>query len=265
MNQTFINYDLLESFPADSFIAKKPYSWHDFQRLLTPAGFKALYEDFPPLALFERHSGMERVYGQRPHNRYYLAYEQSVYAREQADDNRGTIKHADLPTAWREFMDELATSARYQNFIKRLFQVPEFEVRYAWHVGVTHSEVSPHVDGAKKIGTHIFYFNTSEDWQPEWGGATLVLGGKQTTAMNPDFADFANVEEAQIVDNHSFLFRNGAQSWHGVRALACPAGRYRRLFNVIFEFPSGPQPRATSRLDAVKNLFRRRQAAPADM
>jgi len=222
MNQTFINYDLLESFPANSFIAKKPYPWHDFQRLLTSEGFKALSEEFPPLAMFERHSGMERVYGQRPHNRYYLAYEQSVYAHAEASKDQGTIKRAELPPAWQAFMDELATSERYRNFIQRLFQVSAFEVRYAWHVGVTNSEVSPHVDGTKKIGTHIFYFNTSEDWRPEWGGATLVLGSKRTPAMNPDFDDFADVEAAQIVDNHSFLFRNSAQSWHGVKALTCP-------------------------------------------
>ena len=105
--------------------------------------------------------------------------------------------------------------------------------------------MSPHVDSAKKIGTHIFYFNTSEDWRPEWGGATLVLGGKRTPAMNPDFDDFTDVEAAQIIDNRSFLFRNSAQSWHGVRALTSPAGSYRQLFNVIFEFPAEPQPRPT--------------------
>ena len=264
MNQTFINYDLLESFPANSFIAKKPYPWNDFQQLLTPEGFAALYENFPPLAVFEQHSGMERVYGQRPHNRYYLAYEQSVYANNRADEDQGTIRHSDLPAAWQAFMDELATSERYLNFIKRLFQVSKFEVRYAWHIGVTDSEVSPHVDGAKKIGTHIFYFNTSADWKPEWGGATLVLGGKQTPAMNPDFDAFASVEAAQIVDNRSFLFRNGEHSWHGVKALTCPAESSRRLFNVIFELPAGTQPRAASRLDAIKKLFRR-NAAPAGM
>jgi len=265
MGRTFIDYALLESFPADSFISKKPFPWHDFHRVLTPEGFAALSESFPPLDLFEQHSGMERVYGQRPHNRYYLAYEQSVYARNRADEGQGTIRHAELPAVWQAFMDELATSEGYLNFIKRLFQVSEFAVRYAWHVGVTNSEVSPHVDGAPKIGTHIFYFNTSADWKPEWGGATLVLGGKRTPAMNPDFDAFVSVEAAQIVDNRSFLFRNGEHSWHGVKALTCPAGSSRRLFNVIFEFPAGTQPRAASRLNAIKKLFRRRDAAPAGM
>lgn len=255
MKQQFINYDLLAEFAPQSFISKQPYPWHDFHRLLTPEGFAALYETFPSLSLFERHSGMERVHGQRPHNRYYLAYEESVYKHDAGQREDGTIKHNELPETWQMFMDELATSERYQNFVKQMFQVPEFEMRYAWHVGVKDSEVSPHVDGIKKIGTHIFYFNTSEDWKPAWGGATLVLADKQTDAMNPDFSDFTGVEAAQITDNHSFLFRNGEQSWHGVKALMCPEGSYRRLFNVIFEFPETSGKATSSPLGALKRLF----------
>ena len=40
-----------------------------------------------------------------------------------------------------------------------------------------------------------------------------------------------------IRDNRSFLFKNTADAWHGVRALTCPANSYRRLFNVVFETP----------------------------
>ncbi|MDQ3258049.1 MAG: 2OG-Fe(II) oxygenase [Acidobacteriota bacterium] len=263
MKQEFINYELLENFAPNVFLSKPPYPWHDFHRFLTPEGFAALYENFPPLDVFEVHSDMERVYGQRPHNRYYLAYEESVYARAQAGNgNKGTVKQANLPEAWRMLMDEFETSERYRNFIKRLFQVSEFQVRYAWHVGVTNSEVSPHVDGDKKIGTHIFYFNTSEDWNPAWGGATLVLGSKLTSAMNPDFNDFTAAEAAQITDNHSFLFRNGPHSWHGVKPLTCPEGSYRRLFNVIFEVPEKSEKAVASPLSAIKRLFRGRRTQP---
>ena len=120
-------------------------------------------------------------------------------------------------------MDELESSEEYHGFVRRALGVPAFSTRYAWHVGSHGSEVSPHVDAANKLGTHILYFNTSDEWNPEWGGATLVLGGKQTEAMNPDFADFETRDEARIMDNHSFLFKNTPNAWHGATAL--PARR----------------------------------------
>ena len=89
-------------------------------------------------------------------------------------------------------MDELETSEDYHDFIGRALGVPAFNTRYAWHVGSQGSEVSPHVDDHKKLGTHILYFNSSDDWNPEWGGATLVLGGKRSQAMNPDFGGLQN-------------------------------------------------------------------------
>ena len=45
-----------------------------------------------------------------------------------------------------------------------------------------------------------------------------------------------------MVDNYSFLFKNAVDSWHGVRALTCPPGKFRKLFNVIYEFPEIPEP-----------------------
>jgi hypothetical protein len=64
------------------------------------------------------------------------------------------------------------------------------------------------------------------------------------------------------VDNHSFLFRNTPDAWHGASALTCPPGSYRRLFNVIFETPQagarrGPTPSAGRRLlDRARTLLR---------
>lgn len=237
MSQGFINYELLKSFSIDAFRAKSPFPWHDFHNFLTPEGFQKLYQDFPTIDLFEKHNGLERHYGQRPHNRYYLAYEKSLYKKFD-HQGKGIIKHRELPKSWQMFIEELETSKDYQKFIKSLFEISNLKVRYAWHVGVTHSEVSPHRDSSAKIGTHILYFNTSEDWELEWGGSTLVLGDKSRDAMNPDFTDFNTVIHSQLVDNHSFLFQNTPDAWHGVKTLTCPEGKYRRLFNVIFEFSS---------------------------
>ena len=234
MMNRFLDAAALREFPAETFARQEPFPWHDFARLLSPEGFAALYQDFPPLSLFEKHIGMERAGGQRPHDRYYLAYESSIYGKKESDEP-GVVRDADLPPAWRQFMGELHTSHEYRAFSERLLGQTGMTTRYAWHVGFAGSEVSPHRDAGNKIGTHIFYFNTADDWDSAWGGATLVLGGKKTDAPNPDFADFAAESAAEIRDNRSFLFQNTPDAWHGARALTCPPGRYRRLFNVIFE------------------------------
>ncbi len=234
MASTFIDYDALRTFDADKFQNRQPFPWENLKGFLTAEGFDRLCKEFPPLSLFEYHNNIQRSHGQRPHNRYYLAYEDSIYHKK---GDSGVVRHDQLPAAWQSFMDELEESEEYHRFIRQALGIPGFVARYAWHVGTKGSEVSPHIDVAKKLGTHILYFNTSDEWDPAWGGATLVLGGKQAAAMNPDFKDFTVQEAARIVDNHSFLFKNTPDAWHGVTALTCPAERYRRLFNVIFEPP----------------------------
>lgn len=254
MNQEFINYDLLKSFVVDSFTSKIPFPWYDFHQFLTPEGFQRLYQDFPCLELFEKHNEIPRNYGQRSHNRYYLAYKESIYNTSN-ESGKGTVQLHDLPKSWQAFIEELETSKSYKNFIQSLLEISDFKPRYAWHIGISGSEVSPHLDSKEKVGTHIFYFNTSLDWDSTWGGSTLVLGGKLTHAMNPDFSDFNTVTPVQIVDNHSFLFKNTPDAWHGVEALACTSGRYRRLFNVIFEFSGiDKQPKQSSPLSFVKKI-----------
>lgn len=241
MMNSFIDYKLIQSFDQDFFTQNQPFPWYNFQNFLTNEGFQKLLEDFPPLELFEQHQGLERVYAQRPHNRYYLAYETSIY-NQLEHKNKGIISYKHLPSSWQMFIQELESSQVYQNFIKSLFKVADFQIRYAWHMGVTDSEVSPHKDAEQKAGTHIFYFNTSEDWDTAWDGSTLVLGDKLKDVMNPDFSDFTTVIPTQFTNNHSFLFKNAPNAWHGVKPLACPQGKYRRLFNVIFEFPQTNNP-----------------------
>jgi hypothetical protein len=202
--------------------------------LLAPERFSALCRDFPSLELFEWHQDLPRRQGQKPHNRYYLAYESSIY-RSSGRESRGVARHGELPAAWQGFLEELEESAEYRSFVERMLGATAFETRYAWHVGVTGSEVSPHVDSAKKLATHIFYFNTPADWEEAWGGQTVILAERRRDVGNPDFADFAREWSVPFLGNRSLLFRNTAEAWHGVRPLRCPEGRHRRLFNVVFE------------------------------
>lgn len=247
----YLDYEKIKRFDAEKFRSTQPFPWCNLQGFLTEAGFQRLHENFPALALFEEHSNIERGYGQRPHNRYYLAYESSIYHRN--DLKKGVVKASQLPAAWQSFLAELTTHSQYRSFMCDVFGVSDYRVRLAWHVGFNGCEVSPHVDSPDKIGTHILYFNTSADWSEDWGGSTLVLDGKQTAAQNPDYKDFTDVSAIRIMDNYSFLFKNQPEAWHGVEPLSCPEDRYRRLFNIIFEFP--PASKVEAGLSQIKSLL----------
>ncbi len=256
MAKTFLNYELLRTFRIKDFTDQQPFPWFNFSEFLTPEGFEELYRTFPSLSLFEQHQGMERVYGQRPHNRYYLALERSIYGTK---NGPGLVDRDVLPESWQHFVDELESSNEYKDFINKAFDVSQFTTRYAWHVGVNGSEVSPHCDGDSKLGTHIFYFNTDQDWNEDWGGQTLVLTGKTVDNLNPDFSDFEGAISTRLNNNSSFLFKNTDNAWHGVKPLNCPPDTYRRLFNVICEpLPanSGNNAKRSNSLGKIKSLVR---------
>jgi hypothetical protein len=236
MSPSFFNIEKIEKFPFEEFQKRQPYPWVDFDQFLTPEGFKTLHDEFPPLELFEYHENIQRGYGgQRPHNRYYLAYEQSIYHKETTTE-AGVVHKNDLSPNWQRFMEEIESGPLYRPFIQRALGVAKFNIRYAWHIGKTANEVSPHSDATNKVGTHIFYFNTSEDWEEGWGGQLLVLEGRTVATLAPDFKDFTKSTVVSNINNHSFLFKNVREGWHGVKRLHCPEGYYRKLFNVIFMY-----------------------------
>ncbi len=226
------NQDVLDSFSVEAFQKRWPFPWIDFEKFLTPQAFKQLHDDFPPLELFEYHENRYRL-GQRPHDRYYLAYGKSFYGDKEGP---GNIQKEDLSLSWQQFIEELETGPIYRNFINKALDNTNYTMRLCWHAGKTSNEVSPHIDNYPvKVGTHIFYFNTSEDWDPTWGGQLLIFGDKLVPGITPNFSDFVSVIPVKILDNHSFLFKNTPNAWHGVKPLKCPEGKYRKLFNVIFE------------------------------
>lgn len=247
---TYLDYEKLSAFNTEKFNLTQPFPWCNLQGFLTDEGFARLHENFPALELFEQHTDIIRGNGQRPHNRYYLAYQSSIY--HAADDSKGVVTHSELPAVWQSFVEELNNSLEYRRFMCSAFNVSDYRVRFAWHVGFNGCEVSPHVDLPDKIGTHIIYFNTSADWSEDWGGSTLVLDGKQTTVQNPDYSDFTSSTPVRIMDNYSFLFKNQPEAWHGVEPLSCPEGSYRRLFNIIFEFP--PASKVEASLARLKGI-----------
>jgi hypothetical protein len=231
---SLIKQEALEAFDTASFTNRQPCPWSDFDGLLTDEAFDQLCKEFPSLDLFERHNGISRKDSQRPHDRYYLAFEHSLYGNKKPGQV-GCIGIGDLSPVWQQFIEELQSSPIYRRFVQQRLDAECLAIRFAWHVAGPGNDVSPHCDAASKAGTHIFYFNTSDDWDDAWGGSTLFLSGKKTEAMNPEVSDFEQQYGFSIVNNKSMLFRNTPNAWHGVDRISCPPGKYRRIFNVIFE------------------------------
>ncbi len=240
-----LNYDCMRTFDRRQFVGNRPFPWYGFSRFLTSEAFAALDAEFPSLEFFERHSGMERLHSQRPHNRYYLAFTESIYGAHRPGE-KGCVGPEHLSATWREFIRQLQTDETYLAFVRELLGVAKLEIRFAWHIAGPGDDISPHVDAESKAGTHFFYFHTSAEWQPEWGGGTVFLGGKRTESLNPEIEDFAERHVASILENRSVLFRNGRDAWH---ALTCSAVRKAGIVVCSTSSSStpGPGPRGVPR------------------
>jgi hypothetical protein len=217
---SYLDASRLDAIETAAFQSQTPYPWINPQGLVTADGFCRLAETLPDVSQFERVFGKARAHGQQSHDRYTLEYHKSL----------------DLPSTWREFMAEME-SDRYQRFIRRLFGRGGFRLRYHWHYTPTGCSVSPHCDARDKLGSHIFYLNTADDWQAEWGGETVVLddSGRFKRSSAPAFDDFDSAVAAKTMDNHSFIFARQGNSWHGVREIGCPEDRLRKVFIVVVE------------------------------
>lgn len=255
MSNTFIDYDLLAKFSCEDFLKIKPYPHFNFHRVIREEKFQALKKTFPKVELFEKHVGLARPGNQRPHDRLYLAYGDTIYKQVKRDGPKtGVATPSDISQDWVNFIEELKNEPRYQRFLFGTMDRAKVSTRFAWHLGFSSSEVSPHIDAMEKLGSHLFYFNTDDDWKAEWGGQTVVLGGQKVDRQNPEFEEFATQNQSNILNNHSFLFKNTPTAWHGVRALTCPQGYYRQLFTVVIEVPNARRKSLPSRI--YNRLFR---------
>jgi len=217
---TYLNWGVLDALDGAAFRKAYPYPWVNPTGALTEEGRAALMASMPEMGLFTKMFGVARNYGQEPHDRYELL------------DRKGLP----LSGSWRDFHTELS-SPRYRAFIARMFDRKDFVIRFQWQYAVRGCSVSPHCDGLRKIGSQLFYFNDPTDWDAAWGGATLVLDdeGKLDYRSAPDFGAFAGEIPAQSLGNTSFIFARGDHAWHGVRPLASPEGKVRRLFSVVID------------------------------
>lgn len=215
---TYLDFARLESVDARAFREGHPYPWINPEGLLTEEGFQHLRATLPPLDLCTPMFGISRSHGQQPHDRYALEYEPELKVAE----------------PWHAFVEELKGEA-YGRFLRRMFGRGRMQLNFHWHYTPNGCSVSPHCDATRKIGSHIFYFNTPEDWAPEWGGETVILddGGRFARRSAPAFEDFDRVMAGEALGNRSLLFQRQGNSWHGVRTIHCPEGAYRKVFIVV--------------------------------
>jgi hypothetical protein len=216
----YLDPSALNGLDPQAFRNRQPYPWWNLAGVLREEAFRKLYEAMPPLTMFKEVFGKARRHGQQSHDRYVLEYEPGIA----------------LPASWQAFIDELQ-GPLYQSWLARAMGSSAFELRFHWHYTPAGASVSPHCDTKRKLGSHIFYFNTSEDWDPAWGGETVILddGGRFSARSAPAFEDFASVESSETLGNRSLLFVRNGNSWHGVREIHCPAGALRKVFIVVIE------------------------------
>ena len=215
---SYLDFDRLAAFDAKAFRATPPYPWANPAGLLTEEGFRTLRQALPGVSVFTQSFGVQRSHGQQPHDRLTLDYKN------------------DLPIArpWHDFIAELR-GPEYTHFIQQTFDRHLFRLNFHWHYTPNGCSVSPHCDARRKLGSHIFYFNTGEDWDASWGGETLILDdhGRLKRESAPKFEDFDEVMPSNAMGNRSLLFARRQRSWHGVREIHCPPGKYRKVFIVV--------------------------------
>ncbi|MEE8504853.1 MAG: hypothetical protein V3S40_01390 [Kiloniellales bacterium] len=215
---SYLDFERLDKIDPSSFRTQEPYPWINPGGLLTDEGYRRLRKTLPDVSQLEPVFGRQRMHGQQSHDRYALEYSDEL----------------DIDEAWKEFARELR-SREYRAFVSRMLAVKSFDMNLHWHYAPNGCSVSPHCDARRKLGSHIFYFNTEDDWDPAWGGETLVLddGGRFGRKMAPGFDDFDRVMPSQALGNYSFLFAQTAHSWHGVREIRCPQDHMRKVFIAV--------------------------------
>jgi hypothetical protein len=222
----YLDFDRLAELDGPAFRAQQPYPWVNAPSLLTDEGYAALRDNMPDVSGFQKVFGKQRKFGQQSHDRYSLEWEPGL----------------ELPAPWQEFVEEIR-GPRYHAWLADMMGTSRFAVRMHWHYTPRGCSVSPHCDSKHKLGSHIFYFNDEKDWDPTWGGETLVLddGGRFDSKSSPDFEDFDTAVGSESIGNWSLLFVRRGDSWHGVREIRCPEGKMRKVLIVVIEKASAWQ------------------------
>ncbi|MCL5671029.1 MAG: hypothetical protein M1423_07015, partial [Acidobacteria bacterium] len=191
----YLNRECLDSLSPESFQQQRPYPWTAFEGTLLPEAFERLRETLPDISLFTRWVGVKRAHGQASHDRAILHYHPGL----------------EVAPAWKEFIAEIE-GEYYQSLVRRLFGLPRDKriiLTMEWYYAWQGCSVSPHCDAKRKVGTHIFYFNTDADWEKDWGGDILILDdeGRFKPHSAPGFDQLKPAAALVARGNESLLFQ----------------------------------------------------------
>jgi hypothetical protein len=219
----FLDIEKLRAISSSEFHEVKPYPFISTFGLLTDEGYSTLLENLPDVSALVPSFGKQRSHGQTSHDRYVLEYNPALNS---------------VADVWHEFVSELH-GPDYTAFIQRMYQQRLFRLSIHWHYAPRGSSVSPHCDALHKLGSHIFYLNDADTWDPDWGGNTLILddNGRFDQNSSPDFDSFDNIIESECAGNYSTLFARKDRSWHGVREINCPEDQMRKVFIIVVNRP----------------------------
>ena len=145
-----------------NFKRKKPFPFTQFSDLLIKEKYEQLRRELPCAQLFTEQKGNYRRYGQTSHDRLSLDFSSNLTVSD----------------TWKTLIEELETG-QYRKFIYDLLGTNKFHFKYHWHYTPSAASVSPHCDAEWKLGSHIFYFNSDQDWNPKWGGQTVILDDEE--------------------------------------------------------------------------------------
>ncbi len=214
----FLDPEKLAAMDGEAFRATRPYPWANPAGLLTDEGYRTLIDHLPDVELFDPVFGKSRKHGQQSHDRYALEWNDALPVSD----------------PWKAFVDELRGPV-YQDFLARMIGHEKFSLRFHFHYTPNGCSVSPHCDAVWKLGSHIFYLNTDEDWNPGWGGETQVLDdkGRFSASSAPAFEEFDEAMGSESTGNRSLLFIRQGNSWHGVKPIRAPEGALRKVFIVV--------------------------------
>ena len=173
----YLDLGVLADLSGEAFRQQRPYPWVNIPNTLTADGFVRLRAALPDASRFERILYPKTPYGGVGHDRLSLHYQRKM----------------PIGDTWEEFLAELRGPA-YASFIRRMYGIPQSQrmlLTFEWYYAWQGCAVSPHCDARRKLGTHIFYFNTEEEWDPAWGGQILIMDddGKRDRHSGPDFKD----------------------------------------------------------------------------
>jgi hypothetical protein len=215
----YLNSACIQNISFRSFQCQFPYPWLDIDGALTEEGFERLYQNLPDSRLFEKPAdGAEGFLRLRPRRGLSLA------------------------ESWRRFIEELQGKA-YETFLRRMLDVRPDKpllLRMEWRYGGPGCLMEPRYQGRDQLATHFFLFNPPEHWQRTWGGDLLILDdqGRCNARSQPGLGTLPVSAALDPRGNVSLLLKRTDHSWHGVRSLRCPAGRFYRCFVVTLWAPT---------------------------